>query len=69
MGEIVGWFMVDKVIVEADEHFNRDHFEKEVATLIDAQKAQVKAEYRKNIDSMINNARNKTPLELIRGKG
>ena len=65
IGGIAGWFLIDKVVIEVDEHFNRDDFEKEVASLIDEQKALVKSEYRKQIKLMINDVKNKTPLELI----
>ena len=68
IGGIVGWFLVDKAVIEVDEHFNRDDFEKEVASLIDEQKARVKSVYRKHIESMINDVKNKTPLELIHNK-
>lgn len=68
IGGIVGWFLVDKAVVEVDEHYNRADFEKELAALIDEQKARVKSEYRKYIESMINDVKNKTPLELIHQK-
>ena len=66
IGGIVGWFLVDKVVVEVDEHFHRADFEKEVASLIDEQKAQVKSSIRKHIEAMVTDVKNKTPFELIR---
>ena len=66
IGGIVGWFLIDKAVIEVDEHFNRDDFENEVASLIDEQKARIKSEVRKHIDSMIIDVKNKSPLELIR---
>jgi len=66
IGGIVGWFLIDKVVVVFDEHFNRDDFEKEVAALIDEQKAKIKAEIRKTIEAAIADVKDKTPLELIR---
>ena len=67
VGGIVGWFLIDKAVVEFDEHINRADFEKEVASLIDEQKAQVKSRIRKHIEAMVADVKNNTPLELIHG--
>lgn len=67
IGGIIGWFTVDKAVIELDEHFNRADFEKEIAALIDEQKALVKAEIREHIQATIVDIKSKTPLDLIHG--
>jgi hypothetical protein len=39
---VVTWFVVDKLIVEIDEHFNRDEFEQELRSMLDEQKLEIK---------------------------
>ena len=41
-GGVAAWFAVDKLIVEIDEHFNRDEFEQELRSMVDEQKQVIK---------------------------
>ena len=36
------WVLTDKAIIEVDEHLNRETFEGEIRTAIDAEKARIK---------------------------
>ena len=40
-GAVVAWVAVDKLIIEIDEHFNRDEFEQELRRLVDEQKKKL----------------------------
>ena len=72
-GGVAVWLAVDKFIVEIDEHFNRDDFEKDLRDMVDEQKQEIKnglkASYSAVIAIMMEEQKNKlksvTPKELI----
>ena len=41
-GGVLTWVAVDKLIVEIDEHFNREKFEQELRSMLDEQKKEIK---------------------------
>ena len=43
LGAAGGWFAVDFLAVETDEHWNRDDFEQELVALVDERRAEVEA--------------------------
>ena len=43
-GALAGWVIVDKAIVETDEWFNRDEFEREIVSVLDAERLRIREE-------------------------
>jgi hypothetical protein len=74
-GAIVAWFAVDKLIVEIDEHVNRNEFEQELHSMVDEQKQEIKQglknSYAKLLTTIADEQKNKiksgvvTPKDLI----
>jgi hypothetical protein len=73
VGGILSWFAVDKVIVEIDEHFNREDFEKELRKMVDEQKQEIKSGLKASYSTVIavmraeqkNKLKSVTPNDLI----
>jgi len=64
-GAIIGWFGVDKIIVEINEYFNRDEFELELTNIIDEQKEIQKIAIRNDLVELVDSVRGSTPADLI----
>lgn len=53
VGGTIAWLAVDKLIVEIDEHFNRDEFEQELRTMVDEQKQEIKKGLKDSYSSVL----------------
>ena len=52
-GALAGWLATDKAVIELDEALNRDQFARDLTTLIDGQRAQVKADILARYDTLL----------------
>ena len=73
VGGVLTWIAVDKFIVEIDEHFNRDDFEKELRDMVDEQKQEIKKGLKDSYSTLIttfmeerkDKLKSITPAELV----
>ena len=80
VGGVAFWLATDKLIVEVDEHLNRDEFIADITTLIDAEKLRIRNQllglYNDHLLAIseqnkqdLKNIKTITTRELIEGKG
>jgi hypothetical protein len=64
VGAVAAWLITDKVVVEADELFNRDRFEADLRAMLDTEKQRIKTDLQAGYDAYLSRISEHTEQQL-----